>query len=110
MAEQLVEVEFLRSTRVGSTVYNGPIETDHGGGLRSLHPADKCGVDGEMATKLVAMGAAKITRRDIPATERIGANGVIGGDDPTFRNDALTDAVKELVVALRATLNKGRSN
>ena len=92
---KLVEVEFVRQTRVGSTIYNAGVETDHGGGRRSKHPADKAGFDAELADLLVARGDAVITRPlgEVPFTEKIGANMRPNGDDQMSLVQALIDSV-----------------
>jgi len=87
------EVEVLRRWR-GSPVNGiGP----------NGEPGEKCGIPEELAKNLAALDppAVRILRHDVPPTEGISTDGVIGGDAQLTRGDALIELVTELVQELK---------
>jgi hypothetical protein len=70
----MVELEFIRSVRVGMQVFNGPCKTEHGDKSITDYPADRAGFDDEMADKLVALGHARVVRRGVPDTAGTGGD------------------------------------
>lgn len=82
----ITEVEVLRRWR-GSPVNGG----------------ERCGIPNELAEELARLDppAVRIIRQDVPPTEGIDGEGVIGGDAAKTRGDALIELVGELVQELR---------
>lgn len=90
----MTEVEVLRRWR-GSPV-NARTENA---------PGEHCGVPDELADELAAMSppCVRILRRNVPATEGIGHDGVMGSDKTENTHAVLIDLVRELVIELRTS-------
>jgi len=69
----------------------------------AVQPQEKCGIPQALAEQLANLDppAVRIIRHNVPATEGIDKEGVIGGDATRTRGDALIELVGELVQELR---------
>lgn len=82
----------------------------------AVNPLEKCGIPDALADELASIPeslggpAVKIIRRNVPRTEGIDADGVIGGDARRTRSDALIELVTELLQEMRLSRGGAKRN